>query len=406
MPSNTPLFARQAIYDRKKNVVAYELLFRHSHQNEAVVVDADQATSHVLLNVFGERSIDEIIQEKKAFINFTENLIKVAPPLPSEKLVIEVLENVKATDEVIESLSKLKKAGFEIALDDFFINRDTQKLLKVASIIKIDVLALNKKELTRYVAALRPLKIKLLAEKIEDHEMMALCLELGFDYFQGYFLCRPEIISGAKTNEGKQAVLRLLGTLNDPETPFDDIVSVIASDPSLSYKILRLVNSSAIGLPREIESLNQAIVMLGLKNIRNWVNFLLLANNEHKPKELSAISLVRAKFAENLCRHIDNGKLAESAFITGLLSNLEAFLDITLNHSVLTELKLAKPIQQALLEKEGVLGLILAIVLHYERGQWSKINWDFLAQHDLTDESVNQLYQESIIWSAELLNSF
>ena len=400
----TPLFARQAIYDKYSNVIAYELLFRHSDDNYAQVIDGDHATSSVLLNSFGNQSIHEIIGNKKVFINFTESLLATPPPLPADRLVIEVLEDVKASDKVLESLNKLKSDGFDIALDDFFINKETKKMISKASIIKIDVLALSDAKLIKYVEYLKPLNIKLLAEKVEDHEMMQKCIDLGFDWFQGYYLCKPEVVKGVKISEAKHTVLRLLGVLNNASSTFDEIVDIIATDSKLSYKILSIVNSSSVGTVKAIESLKQAVAMLGIENIKHWANIILLASTDDKPKELCSISLTRAKFCEKLGEQFEGKELAESCFTTGLLSNLDAFVDRS-KAELIKQLNLSTPIADALLHLNGLQGVILEIALHYERGQWDKIDWKKMESVKLDDNSVNMLYAESLSWATETLNA-
>ncbi len=400
----TPLFARQPIFDRNKKVIAYELLFRQSNRSHAQVLDGDMATVEVLVKVFGENQIPNIIGDNKAFVNYTRNLICNPPPLKSKQLVIEVLEDIEPDEEVLAGLSNLKKKGFQIALDDYVLNKKTLAFLPYADFIKVDVLSLSAAELVRMTQKLRPLKIKLLAEKVEDHEMMRHCLELGFDYFQGYFLCKPEIIEGVKVKEGKQALMKLISVINDPAVEYDSIITTIASDPSLSYKILQLVNSSAIGLPRAIESLPQAITLLGITNIRNWSNFFLMANNSDKPSELCVISMTRAKMCERIGGHKGGKHVGEACFTAGLFSNLDAFLDISMEQ-ILAKLLLSEDLAAALLDRSGELGQVLSLVQAYERGNWSDINWKFVTQCNLEAEQLNAFYLESVAWATAVVNS-
>ena len=402
--SRTPLFARQAIYNKDREVIAYELLFRHSDVHYRGTIDGDHATSNVLLNVFGERRIEDFIGSKKAFINFTQNLLGETPPLPNKRLVIEVLEDIPATDEVLNNLKQLRDNGFDLALDDFFITEDTKKMIKYASIIKVDVLALSRSQLNKYVEFLKPFNIMLLAEKVEDHEMMNYCIELGFDLFQGYFLCKPEVVKGLKISEGRQSIIQLLSKLNNPDTPFDDVVKTIATDPNLSFKILKLVNSSAMGLPRTIESLNQAVTLLGMNAIRSWANFLLLANAGDKPKELSSITMSRARFCELLGHHIEGRELSESAFTTGVLSTIDAFLD-TSKEELFKQLTLSKSIEYALRSQQGLLGTILKIALDYERGAWQTLDWDKLHEYGLSQEKMNTIYMDSTTWAMDAIHA-
>lgn len=402
MATDSPLFARQPIFDRQQNVVAYELLFRHSDDNYSDVVDGDHASSHVLLNTFGSHKLESVIGKHKAFINFTRNLLLSPPDLPRDKIVIEVLEDIRADDQVISGLESLKQAGYEIALDDFFINRDTKKMLRFANIIKVDVLALSDAQLIKYIKVLKPLKLTLLAEKIEDYAMLEHCKKLGFDLFQGYFLCKPEIIRGVKISANRTAILRLISTLNNEDANYNEILAAVSSDTGLSYKILTLVNSAAIGLSRQIESLAQAVSLLGLDKIRNWGSFILMASNQNKPEELSVISLCRAKLCDYLGHHIGGREFAQKCFTVGLLSGLDSFLDMDMK-DLIVELKLSESVENAILHGNGLEGMVLESVRHFERGAWEDIDWTVLEEKRVSTEMLNAWYLESIQWAGSVV---
>lgn len=402
MSSNAPLFARQPIFDDQQNVVAYELLFRHSDENSSDIIDGDQASSDVLLNSFGGRTLESVIGQNKAFINFTRNLLISPPDLPKNKIVIEVLENIRPDEEVIEGLRKLQQLGYQIALDDFFINRETIQLVRFANIIKIDVLNTNEDQMFKFLKVLKPLNITLLAEKIEDYEMLENCKKLGFDLFQGYFLCKPEIIRGVKISANRTAILRLISTLNNDESTYEEIVAAVSSDAGLSYKILKLVNSAAVGMAHQIESLAQSITLLGLDKIRNWATFILMASNQDKPKELSTISLCRAKMCELIGRDLNGRKFAQICFTVGILSNLDAFLDMPLIE-LKDELSLAKNIEDALIHYSGIEGLVMNTARFYERGDWEIIDWIALEKLGVSPEKLNNWYLESISWAINMV---
>lgn len=395
-----PLFARQPIFNTKLKVVAYELLFRgNSDNNTADFIDGDQASSHVLLYAFGQHRIEELLGNVPAYINFTRQLLVYPPPLPPNKLVIEILEDVKPDQRILDSLKSLKKQGYNIALDDFVVNEDTKALIKYAKTIKIDVMSLPKDKIEKYVKYLSPLKLTLLAEKIETQEMFQYCLGLGFDLFQGYFLQKPNIIKGVKLTESKQSILRLIITLNTSSIEISEIVSAIASDPRLSYRILKIVNSTAHKIPCEIQSLNQAVTMLGISQIRNWATFLILAGDDTKPAELSIIGTARAKFCEQIGTQINGTKFGEICFATGLMSTFDAFLDLPLKE-LLPQLGLAPELEAALLDNSGDIGQVLSLVKAFEQGDWqrsAKLKHGALAK--LKDEDLNEYYSSSIIWA-------
>lgn len=404
MPDAVPLFARQPIFDRAYEVVAYELLFRQSRENVANITDGDMATAQVLLKVFGDNQIQEVIGNHKAYVNYTRTLVCTPPPLPSKQLVIELLENIPADDAVITGLEALVSAGYQIALDDFEFNEHTRRLLKYAHIIKVDVMAHQGQQLRDLVKQLRPHNKILLAEKVEDHEIMDQCVKLGFSLFQGYFLCKPQLVQGFSVSEGKLAVLKLLSVLNDPSVEVDTIVKTIATDPSLSYKILRLVNSSAIGLPRSVESLTQAVTLLGLNSIRNWVSYLLMANSTDKPRELCVITMCRARFCQELGRALGDKALGDAGFTVGLLFNLDAFLDLPMPE-LMDRLRLADNLRLAIQQKHGLLGRILKNVLCFERGDWDTVEWDFFKANKLDNTIIRDMYGASIAWATDAVNA-
>jgi EAL and modified HD-GYP domain-containing signal transduction protein len=400
----SPLFARQPIFDRQLEVIAYELLFRSNDATDITKFDGDHASSHVIYYAFAEQNVTDVIGSRQAFINFTRNLLVSPPPLPPTQLVIEVLENVQADQAVIEGLRHLKAAGYQIALDDFFLTKNTRALLEFATIVKIDVLALSDEEVQTHIDFLQSYDVKLLAEKVETYEMLERCKEQGFHYFQGYFLSRPQVIEGVKITDNKSAILELLGTLANPMADFDDVVETIAKDPQLSYKVLKLVNSASVGLKREINSLSHAVAMLGLTQIRNWAIFLLLTSSDEKPRELCALSLTRAKWCEILGTRLYGRALGEMGFTTGLLSNLDAFLDMPMDQLV-ARLHFAEQVRSALTEHRGKLGSILQLAILHEQGRWQDMDWTFLKEHELSEEELNKTYTSAVTWAEHMLQS-
>lgn len=400
MAQKHPLLARQPIFDRNMEVVAYELLYRASQDNQAFVTDGNTASSQVLLNAFTQLSVEKVVGNHRAFINFTGDLMDARLPFDSSQLVIEVLENEVIDSNLLHRLKTLRENGFTIALDDFEITPQSEALLAYADIVKLDVLALSEAELTTHIEKLKALGIQVLAEKIETFDMLEHCKALGCDMFQGYFLERPAIIEGHRLNESKQAVLQLLGKLNDPDVAFTDVEEIISRDPVLSFKLLRLVNSAAFGLPRTIESLRQALTLLGLKIIKNWIGLLAMAKLGDKPAELSAQALGRAKLCELMAAQTRPESQCDKFFTAGLLSMLDAFMDAPLE-TVLSEIQLSEPLKNALLHFEGEEGKFLRAVIDYEHGEWGAIDWAYLEGKNLDPGSLSTLYLQTLCWVDE-----
>lgn len=397
---SNPLFARQAIFNKNLQVHAYELLFRGDLPHAAGKFDGDKASSHVLLYAFGERRIEDITGNKDAYINFTRNLLVCPPPLPASQLVIEVLEDVEADATLLKALKDLKARGYRIALDDFLLTDHSKQLLPFADLIKIDVLNLSEAELRSHMAELKKENVKFIAEKIESHDMFKLCTELGFDYFQGYFLAKPQLVEGAKAKQGTQSILQLLSKITANSSDFKSIAHVLANDPALSFRLLKMVNSPAFGSGRQVESLSQAIALVGLDRIRNWATFLLMASNSHKPAELCKISSTRAKFCEQLAQ---SSKACEpcQAFTVGLISTLDAHMDMPME-KILSQLNLTEDINNALADKDqGPLRLLLRTCKALEQSAWTDIPLGSLATLGITEQDISNAYADAICFAEE-----
>jgi len=403
MPDSLPLLARQPIFDTRMKVVAYELLCRSSHVNQADFSNGDAASSQVLLNAFTELSIGNVVGKNLAFINFTRNLLQTPPPFDRKQLVVEVLEGQKVDAAMLHALKVLREHNYTIALDDFVLTPETESLIPYADIIKLDVLQLSTQDVLSHTKYLKRFGIKLLAEKVETYEMLEFCKNAGFDLFQGYFLARPQIITGRKMSDNKQSVLQLLSALQDPDVPVEKVEKMLARDTVLSFKLLRLVNSAAFGLARKVDSLKQAIMLLGLNKIKNWVNILAMSNLGDKPHELSVSALTRARMCELIANQL-NGKIKTDGYFTvGLLSTLDAFMDAPLT-TLLDSISLSKHINDAILNQLGSEGKVLEITTYYERGEWNKIDWEYLESNGISAEQLAQIYVDTLEWVDKTIN--
>ncbi len=392
--------ARQAIYDRALNVYAYELLFRDGQNTSANILDGNSATSQVIINTFLHLGLDKVVGDKRAFINLPHDILvhDDTHQLPKEHVVLEVLEDIPPTPTVLNAIKNLVEEGFYIALDDFTYDKPLQSLIDLAHIIKIDILNLTAHQIKEQVELVKGNGRKLLAEKVETIEQYQLCRSLGFDYFQGYFVAQPHVISGKRPPANRLMILNLLGILQDDDVEFDAIEDVISKDLSISYRVLRTINSSLYSLPRKVESIRTAIQFIGLKQLKHLVSLIALANFDDKPSELVLLSLIRAKLAELLSEKL---KLSapDIAFTAGLFSMLESLLDIPMEE-ILKELPLSDELTAALLNHEGDTGMILKLVKNHEKGNWGQFNLP-----EGSDIDITQLYLESIAWAEESLKA-
>lgn len=395
------LLARQPIFDIDIKVSGYELLFRDDDSNQANISDGDSATSQVFLNAFNELDINEVVQNHPAYINFTRNLIINPPPFDRNRFVIEVLEDIEADEELNDNLRKLKKAGYTIALDDFVYDPKWDVALHIVDIVKIDVLALSEAEIRRHVKLLKPFNVVLLAEKVETHEMFHLCKDLGFTLFQGYFLSKPEQVKGRKIPANKLVVLNLLTQLQDPNAELARIAGVIAKDPVLSVKLIKLVNSAAFSGRREITSLQHAVSMLGLRQVKSWATLLSLSNMADKPNALSVLAMTRAKMCQRLAECFTNTVDSDAYFTTGLLSNLDAFFDVELRE-IVNSMPLSPLVVDALLRGNGPIGTIISTVINFEQAHWDQLDMEALAKLKIGTKEMELAYRESIRWASQL----
>jgi len=389
---------RQAIYDKGLNVMGYELLYRpHDVGFIDNIEDEDYATSLVLLNSFIEAGLDELVGPHKAFINFTRKFIVDSYLIPpsSNQLVLEILENIEVDDELIQGVKHLKSKGYTIALDDFIYHDKMQPLVELADIIKIDLRALDEEELIRYVQRLQAYPLKLLAEKVETHEEFDTCKALGFDYYQGFFLCRPKTVQGKRIPGNRLATLQMIASLQAPDVDIQELEDIISHDVSLTFKLIRYINSAAFSLPRKIESIRHAIVYLGPQEVKNWASLIAMSSINDKPGELFITALTRAKMCELLMEAIDADKKG-AAFITGMFSALDAIMDANLP-DLLKEMPIASEIKDSLLAPHrGPYGKLLQCTLAYERGEWNQVTCP-----PLKGEIISDSYMQAVKWAVE-----
>ncbi|HXK55386.1 MAG TPA: EAL domain-containing protein, partial [Gammaproteobacteria bacterium] len=253
---------RQAIFDRRLRVYAYELLYREGHTSGAPRMDGDRATSRLMLNAFTEMGLDRIAGNHRVFLNMTRSLLMDLPEFPfdKERLVLEILEDIRVDDEFIQRISALDAEGYTLALDDFAFDDKWLPLIPHVDILKLEVPALDWSKLPAQLEKLHRNGLLLLAEKVETEEEYRKLHELGFDLLQGYYFSRPNVVAGKRLSENQLITLKLIAKLNDPEATPKQLENLIAQDPGLVYRILRYLNSASLAMPRKIESIQQAII--------------------------------------------------------------------------------------------------------------------------------------------------
>lgn len=390
---------RQPIFNQGLDVVGYEILFRAQEfalESGEATLDGDMATSQVILNTFLEVGLDKLVGEHQAFINLTRNFLlneNLLPP-PSKKLVLEVLEHIDVDDEVVGAVKSLKARNYIVALDDFVYDPKFEPLVKLADIIKIDVRALDRAEVGEHVRRLRAYPVRLLAEKIEDQEEYEWCKGLGFDYFQGYFLCKPRMVKGRRLPASRLNILRMLARLQDPNIDVQDLEKIISEDVALSFKLLKYINSAAFSLRSGIHSLKHAIVYLGLHEVRHWANLVAISSVDDQPSELMVIALVRARMCQLLAQALGREYDGSTAFMVGLFSVLDAILGTPIEE-VLEALPLDQAVSGALQGGQDGYGLLLQAAMAHEHGDWEQV----ATASAINDLEVSSIYLEAVDWA-------
>ena len=396
--------ARQPIFDRNQNVFGYELLFRSQNGSVYDGVDGDQATNSVIVNSFLLIGMQTMTNGKKAFINFTANSLKNSIPsmLPKERIAVEILEDVKPDEEIIATCKKLKQEGYLLVLDDFVFKTEYMPLIELADIIKVDFRATGLKEREKLLQYLQNYSVKLLAEKVETQEEFQDALRMGYSYFQGYFFCKPVVVSHKDLPGYKKNYISILAAINQPYLEFGQIETILKKDVSLSYKLLKFINSSFFGLQNKINSLRQALALLGKKNLAKWVSLMVLRSvGEDKPGELILNSLIRARFAEGLASAKMSKRQVADAFLMGLFSHIDVLLDRPLEE-VLDGISLGTEIKEALLEKKyNQFTQLYKLIQAYERGEWERSSY-YAKKMGLDERIILKSYRESLIWTHEL----
>ncbi len=395
--------ARQPIFNRKKKIYGYELLFRDGLSNVFPDIDGHAATSKILSHTFLSMGMDHITGGKTAFINFTDQLLLKRIPLlfPRGKLIVEILEDVEAVEPVVEACRELRRMGYQLALDDFIYRKDLEPLMALAGIIKIDFMLTPREERADLVSRLTPYKVKLLAEKVESHEEFRQALDMGFDYFQGYFFSKPEILKGKSPSPAKLTLLQIMAEANRKDCSFSEIEKTIQRDVAMSYKLMRYINSAYFSRAQEISSMKQAIVLLGEKEIRRFVSLMALANlAEDKPDELIRASVIRAKLCELLGKGNDAQVDEAELFTLGLFSLIDAILDERIE-GIMEKLPLSDDIKSALVKGDGKLAEYLRIASSYETGDWQGFR-EAVAKTGVEDEKIPDSYMDAVAWAENL----
>ena len=368
--------ARQPIFNTSRKVIAYELLFRRENQPAYDGDDGDRATEAVIVNSFLAIGMDVLTNGKRAFINFTDQGLKnrIAELLPAELVAVEILESVEPEAAVLAACRQLKKKGYLLVLDDFIFRPGYEPLIELADVIKIDFLLTPAGERAKIVQQFGGRSgLKFLAEKVETERDFQEAVRSGYHYFQGYFFSKPVVISRKSIPFGQVAAFRLLKAVHAAVLNLNQVEAIIREEVAFSYQLFKYINSSAFNLRKEIHSIRHALVLLGQRELQKWASLMALRNmGETKPQELLVASLLRAHLSELVAGRLKTAPIAADAFLTGLLSLMDAVLDQPMT-DIIAELPLRKEINAALAGESNIFHDILTLCIAYERAEWDEI---------------------------------
>ncbi len=396
--------ARQPIFDRSGQVYAYELLYRSCLDNYFAHYDGDEASSTVINDSMFGFGLESLTGGKTAFINLTRTVLlnEWVTVIPKELVAVEVLETVEPDDAVIDACKKLKQNGYTLVLDDFVYDEKFEPLLALADVVKIDFIVSSKEERAAMCQRFSDAPFTLLAEKVETHEEYQEALELGFSYFQGYFFCKPEVISRKDVPGFKLNYLRFLQELNRPDLDYSNMEKVIKQDMALSYKLLRYINSVAFGWRKKVESIKQALVMLGERPLKKWASLAAFSSiAEDKPPELLTTSLVRAAFCESIAADVAMKDKELDLFFIGMLSVVDALVDRPIDE-ILDEINISDEVKAALTDGGTPAANVLQLIISYQQADWDKVA-DMIELLGVDEARVPELYYEAIAWADEVI---
>lgn len=392
--------ARQPIVDVNKEVYAYELLFRIGEDNCFPDISPDEATSKILTSTHLSFGIEEITGDKKAFINFHRNALMHRFPtsLDANKVVIEILETVDVDDALVAACKHIRGLGYPIALDDYNMQGKWESFIPFTSVVKIDITEVEHSKLPKLIERLKSYKIKLVAEKIETYEEFHKFKDMGFDYFQGYFFAKPEVVRHRQLSVNSMTMMELLVLSSKPRLDFDAVNRIIERDPSLSYLLLRFINNPLTNKRHKITSLKHALTFMGEIEVKKFISLLALANLDgNQPQELMQMALVRARFCELLFVHIKEKENPLTGFLTGLLSLLDTMMEQSIDE-LMSKVPVSDDVKEALCGKTGTLSDCLILLQSFEQANWSGVK-QFASTYKINQVTLHEFYHQALKWA-------
>ncbi len=405
--ANQFFLARQPILNRSQRLVAYELLYRNAEVHEAAVTDGTHATASVIAHA-SELGMEQVVGDQLAFVNVdtTGLMSDFINFLPNDKVILEVLESVQPTPDVLRRLQELKLAGYKFALDDVASDSEAVTALRpLMDVIKVDIKQIERSELPALARKLRNPNQKLLAEKVETVEEFRECMDLGFEYFQGYYFARPVILSGKKIAPSQLAIMQLLDLLNR-DADQREVERSVKHDPLISLNLLRLVNTPAVGARFRINSIGHALIVLGRRQLQRWLQILLYVKGAEFDSPLLQMATTRGKTMELVMGHVRPSEkvAADIGFTVGIMSLMDALFSVRMGE-ILDCVNVLDEVRDALLHHEGDYGKVLRLIELIERAQEGVELTGLLHKLELAPSVLYALQLEAFEWVNEYAHS-
>ena len=395
--------ACQPILTARRKLFGYEILSRYGPENYCRALPESPLHVNAMDELF-LMGIQTITEGVPAFVNCTRDFLvnDFLTLMPKEVVVGEILETVAPDAEVMEACRRIKKLGYRLALDDYCDSPESRQLMEIADFVKIDVLMTSFAEQERLVRYCHARELPVLAEKVETDQQFKHCQEIGYDYFQGYFFCRPQIVGRRSVPANKRVYLELLRAANEEQFNLHKIGMIFKRDVSLSYRLLRYLNSAAFAFPSEIHSIPHALTLLGERAMRKWISLVSVAAlGDSVADDLLRLPLQRAMFCELIGQRCGMHKEMSELFLMGLLSVMDVLLNMRMI-DVLKEIPVAEDIKKALLGRGGKYRAVFEVVLDYETGTWEQLAQE-AQQVGLHENFLPELYMKSVKWVCEVL---
>jgi EAL and modified HD-GYP domain-containing signal transduction protein len=392
---------RQPICKERAEVFGYELLCRDNQLVRTALNVEDHAAAAADVKTSIGMGLEKLAGKDLAFVGIDRDFLLggFCSSLPRDRVVLEVPGDAVMDSAFVDSVAKLSNDGYAIALDNYESAEQIGPIAQFTDIAKIDVRSVNYEEVVRRFISLRQSDVKLLAENVETREDYEFCRKLGFDYYQGFFFCKPDVATHKKIPFNRLSTIHLLAKLQDPNISTQDLERAVAQNLAITYKVLRYLNSSYLALPRKIESIRHAVVLVGTRLLSNWASLAMLESIEDKPREVMVTAMVRAHMCQQLGTALRQRNV-DQFFTVGLLSVIDALLDRPIREALLV-LPLADNVKHALIEHEGLMGTALECVNAYERA-----DWDNAKCPGLDDKAIRDAYLSSVVATRSMMQAF